>query len=89
LRETKQPRRFEMDFYFERKTLKGLNGQIKRIGLESLQLETFPVNESSVDFDWWLDSENTIGASAVFTRTKLGFEVFVSKYTKKDLENML
>ena len=73
------------NFYFETKTLKRINGKLRRIGLDDFQLEIFPTNDRSVDFDWWLNQEETYGASVVFYRTKKGFEAFVTKYTINDI----
>ncbi len=40
------------------------------------------------DFDGWMNLEETKGASVQIVLIPNGIEVFISKYTRKDIENL-
>lgn len=58
---------------------------LKRIGLPGFIDPGSDIPEE-YDFDGWIDAKETRGASIQVTP---GFEVFVTKYTRKDLKEVL
>ena len=66
------------------KTLKQVNSYLKKVGLEDFTLdESWLIYKEEYDFDGWVNEEETKGVSIIVTEE---MEVFISKYTKKDIE---
>lgn len=80
------------NFHKETKTIKGINGFLATIGLNGFGLDADMVKNGYrvdyFDFDGWLDSDNANGASVTFYRNNDSYEVFVTKYTTKDIADM-
>jgi hypothetical protein len=45
-------------------------------------------SKDEFDFDGWMNIEETKGSSVQILLSKEGLEIFITKYTKKDLEEM-
>lgn len=77
-------------FYKECKTVKGINGYLKTIGLEDYGIdrewfEKSGVSISYFDIDTWINAEKTKGVSITLYKDSQNYEVFVIKYESKDL----
>ena len=69
------------DYQKDCKNLNQVNSFLKSIRLEDFVIDTFTCE---FDFDGWTNDKETKGVSVNVTTN---FEVYVTKYTKKDVEN--
>jgi hypothetical protein len=71
--------------YKECKNTKQVNQYLKSIGLEDFCFDPDYKFTVEFDFDDWINEDKTKGLSLNVTK---GYEVFVTKYTKKDIEEL-
>lgn len=64
------------------KNMKQVNSFLKSIGLEEWEFSVDSLYED-FDFDSWMNEKETKGLSILVTKN---FEVYVTKYTKKDID---
>ena len=69
-------------YYKQWKDLNQVNNYLTKIGLKDFALDSL-VEE--YDFDSWVDSSEVMGVSV---QVDMNFEVFVSKYTLRDLRKL-
>ena len=72
-------------YYKECKNTKQVNAYLSKIGAEGFEFDedyAFPVE---FDYDGWQNDDCTVGISVKVTPA---YEVFVTKYTAKDIEKM-
>jgi hypothetical protein len=75
-----------MKHYFkECKNTKQVNSFLKRIGLGDFEFDIDYDFPEEFDFDSWINTDETKGVSIQVTR---GYEVFVTKYSRKDIEEL-
>lgn len=78
-------------YYKECKTLNGINTYLRSIGCEDYQLDKETRNRvNDIDYfdtDCWDDSSETTGTSITWYNDYGTYTVFVTKYTKEDIEN--
>lgn len=77
------------NYYKECKTAKEVVAFMKKYNVEvadAWYIENFIMTgKDELDFDGWMNDEETKGASVRITK---GLEVFITKYTKKDIEEL-
>ena len=77
------------EYYRECKNTKEINSFLKKINLGDFEFDSgyfesiLFERDGEFDFDGWVNEKETKGVSIQVTK---GLEVFVTKYTKKDLE---
>lgn len=74
-------------FYKNCSNIKQVNSYLKKIGLGSFAFdqELFDFDNCDFDFDGWINAEETMGVSVQVT---MGYEVFCTKYSKKDIDRL-
>ena len=72
-------------YYKACKSMRQVNTFLNKIGLDAFEFdEYFPI-DTEFDYDGWQNSDNTEGVSLCVTTS---YEVFATKYTRKDLERL-
>lgn len=71
-------------YYKDCKNIKQANSFLEKLNLSDFALdqELFDYENKEFDFDGWTNAEETIGVSVLVT---LGYEVYITKYTKRDV----
>lgn len=72
-------------YYKACKNIKEVNSYLYKIGCGAFEFDEDIVLDAEFDYDGWQNSEETEGVSVQVTTI---FEVFVTKYTRKDLEKL-
>ena len=77
-------------YYKECKDLKQVNSFLKKVGLVDFEVDVDPLyafngGNNDFEFDSWTNDKETKGLSLLIT---IGCEVFISKYTRKDIEKI-
>lgn len=72
-------------YYKACKTTKEVNAYLNKIGCGAFQFDEDYSFDAEFDYDGWQNAEETEGVSVQVTTS---YEVYVTKYTKKDLERL-
>lgn len=72
-------------YYKACKNTKEVNAYLKKIGCGAFQFDEDYTFDAEFDYDGWQNAEETEGVSVQVTTS---YEVYVTKYTKKDLERL-
>lgn len=74
-------------YYKACKNIEQVNKYLRKIGCEAFEFDydAFEVYTEEFDYDGWQNEEETEGISVKITPS---YEVFVTKYTRKDLEKI-
>ena len=72
-------------YYKACKNTKEVNKYLEKIGCGAFQFDEDYKFDSEFDYDGWQNAEETEGVSVQVTKS---YEVYVTKYTKKDLERI-
>lgn len=72
-------------YYKACKNTKAVNKYLDQIGCGAFQFDEDYTFDTEFDYDGWQNGEETEGVSVQVTTS---YEVYVTKYTKKDFERM-
>lgn len=72
-------------YYKECKSTKQVNAYLRKIGLSCFEFDEDWTFDTEFDYDGWQNDKETEGVSVCVTT---GYEVFVTKYTDKDIERL-
>ena len=72
-------------YYKQCKNTKEVNSFLKKCNLDGWEFDKTYNFPEEFDFDSWINEEQTKGLSL---QVSTNYEVFISKYTKKDIEKM-
>ena len=70
-------------YYKACKDIKAVNAYLKKIGCGAFEFDEDLILDAEFDYDGWQNDEETEGVSVQVTTS---YEVYVTKYTNKDLE---